>query len=75
MNRVSELNQFIERELQHLQKGAERPFKMELSVLLPDVSFFRTQNKSQEEFVHELYQSMGRNGLINFHKYRSKLVV
>lgn len=48
---------------------------MELSVSLPNVNFFRTQSKTQEEVVHEFYQSMGRNALINFHKYRSKLVV
>jgi hypothetical protein len=55
VNKISELNQFIERELLHLQKGAERPFNMELSVLLPSVNFFRTQSKSQEEVIHELY--------------------
>jgi hypothetical protein len=42
INKIADLNQFIERELQHLSKGAERPFKLELSVSLPDVNFFKT---------------------------------
>jgi len=48
---------------------------MELSTSLPDVNYFLSKDKNPEEVLHELYQSLGRNGLISFHKFRSKLIV
>jgi len=50
-----ELNKFIQTELKLIGKGAERPYNLEPSIKMPDVTYFRQHDKTPEESLYEVY--------------------